>query len=372
MHVLRRLRCPVHSRVRYNKKNSAMPKIRHFTRDVYARALYSCGASRLDRIPSGRLLILTLHRVLPHELREQYPIPELAVTPEELRWVLSCVVRHFAVDTVSRAYERLNSGADRKPLLALSFDDGQLDNFVHGVPILDEFGIKASFYVPTDYIGGGRLLWHDAAGFAWAAMMQEPGACRAFAEEFGLSAGGARTLSVEGFLAELKRFDVQARTSILAQLESRFAAPVPAWARLMTWEEIAALHKDGHEIGAHGRTHELLPHLDAQHQGTEIEGSRTAIEAVLGVAPCSFCYPNGSYDEQTLAAVNAAGYDNAVTTRWGMNETSSAALELLRCDLSATSLLDRHGLLSLPRLSLRLAGFQPGLGRFDGRLPATA
>ena len=48
------------------------------------------------------------------------------------------------------------------------------------------------------------------------------------------------------------------------------------------------------------------------------------------------------------------------------------AFELLRCDINASSLVDRNGALSLPRLSLRLSGLQPGLSRFDGRLPETA
>lgn len=352
-----------------------MSKIRHFARDVYAKTLYGFGASRLDRMPPGRLLILMLHRVLPLNLRAQYPLPGLAVTPDELRWVLACVSRYFDVETVSRACERLRDGTAKKPLLALSFDDGQLDNLEYGAPILDEFGIKASFYVPTDFIGGDRLLWHDAAAFAWSQMMQSREASRAFAREFGLfeSSNSLLSLDVEQFLAALKRIDAGKRAEILAALDARCTIPAPGWARLLSWEEVAQLHEAGHEIGAHGRTHELLPHLDAEAQRDEVSGSRSAIAEALGAAPRSFCYPNGSYDERTLAAVDDAGYDNAVTTRWGINaDEQSSAFELMRCDISAASLVDRHGSLSLPRLSLRLSGLQPGLSRFDGRLPETA
>ena len=62
----------------------------------------------------------------------------------------------------------------------------------------------------------------------------------------------------------------------------------------MNWDEVAQLRQAGHEIGAHSRSHELLPHLDAQAQNDEVLGSRAAIEEALGAAPRSFCYPNGS------------------------------------------------------------------------------
>jgi peptidoglycan/xylan/chitin deacetylase (PgdA/CDA1 family) len=352
-----------------------MSRIRHFARDVYAKTLYGFGASRLDRMPGGRLLILMLHRVLPGELRAAYPLPELAVTPQELRWLLASLVRHFDVAPVSQALDKLNDGASERPILALSFDDGQLDNLEHAAPVLDEFDVKASFYVPTDFIGGDALLWHDAAGFAWQQLLQQDEKQREFLNDVGLlpAVDIDPCLGTAEFLASLKRLSASRRAEILATLAARTSAPAPDWARLMNWEEVAQLAGCGHEIGAHGRTHELLPHLDSVQQHEEVAGSRSAVAAALGTAPRSFCYPNGSFDERTLAAVDAAGYDNAVTTRWGINECGSAqAYELLRCDINASSLVDRNGALSLPRLSLRLSGLQPGLSRFDGRLPETA
>ena len=243
---IRRHLIPIsHHSTRSAKNNNIMSRIRHFARDVYANALYGWGASRLERIPAGKLLILTLHRILPLQLRDQYPLPGLAVTPDELRWVLACVARHFVVDTVSGALDRLRNGSSDKPLLAVSFDDGQLDNLEFGLPILEEFDIKASFYLPTDYIGGDHLLWHDAAAFAWQQLTQNISATHEFVREFRLvePVGEQRTPDVESFLAALKRLSVARRAEILAALASRCPATPPEWARLMNWEEAGQLYR---------------------------------------------------------------------------------------------------------------------------------
>jgi peptidoglycan/xylan/chitin deacetylase (PgdA/CDA1 family) len=129
----------------------------------------------------------------------------------------------------------------------------------------------------------------------------------------------------------------------------------------MTWEQVAQLAGDGHEIGSHGRDHSLLPQLAEDQQRADIVGSRDHIAAMLGSAPRSFCYPNGDYDERTLRLTAAAGYANAVTTQWGRNDRDRQPHELLRCDIDARRLTDRNGAPSLARLALRLSGYQPGL-----------
>lgn len=350
-----------------------MKQLKYLVRDLYAQALYGVGRSRFERVAPGRLLILTFHRVLPEALASQYPIPALAITPAELRWVLDSLLPHFDIDTVSGAFGKLRSGAtSAKPLLALSFDDGQLDNLEHAAPVLAQFGVAATFYLPTDFIGSGDLLWHDAAAFAWRALAGNPAARSAVLVAFELapSAGDTADLSVDRFLALLKRVPAAKRAAIVEALKHEIRQGLPGWARLMTWPEVTDLARAGHEIGSHGCSHDLLPQLDIAGQRAELEESMSVIHAQTHRRPESFCYPNGSFDARTLELVAAAGYHNAVTTRWGINASSQPQLELLRCDISSRQLVDRHGSLSLPRLALRLTGHQPGLTRFDGRIPA--
>jgi peptidoglycan/xylan/chitin deacetylase (PgdA/CDA1 family) len=74
----------------------------------------------------------------------------------------------------------------------------------------------------------------------------------------------------------------------------------------------------GWEIDAHTFTHPDLTTVDAARLRREVAGSRTWIRGVFQVPVDFFCYPAGRYDSRVLAAVRAAGYLGATTTRYGL------------------------------------------------------
>ena len=56
-------------------------------------------------------------------------------------------------------------GQDRyagPPILAITFDDGQLDNYQNALPVLERNGVTASFYIPSQTLENTAPLWHDA------------------------------------------------------------------------------------------------------------------------------------------------------------------------------------------------------------------
>jgi peptidoglycan/xylan/chitin deacetylase (PgdA/CDA1 family) len=334
-----------------------MRALKAVLRDALARALFAAGVSRPERVCRDKLLILTFHRVLPQELRSQYPLPGLAVTPEELHWILSALLPHFKVHTVSDAVRRLKNGELSRPLLAVSFDDGQWDNLAYAAPVLKALGVPATFYVPTDYIGQQSLLWHDQVAFAW--QKAPPDVREALLEQ--LPGNFQSAMSVSGFLELLKSVPAELRETSVQQLSATMNHVLPHWARLMSWDEVAQLRSMGYEIGSHSCSHALLPQLDMSSQRHEIEHSLKVLQGKLGGGVTSLCYPNGSYNELSIEAAARAGYENAVTTKWGLNDAERPAFELLRCDMDARRLRDRDGRLSHARLAMRLAGLQPGL-----------
>ena len=73
----------------------------------------------------------------------------------------------------------------------------------------------------------------------------------------------------------------------------------------------------GWEIGSHSVTHADLTTLDPAALEAEVAGSRTQIRALLGGGAFFFSYPNGRLNAAVVAAVKAAGYIGATTTRAG-------------------------------------------------------
>jgi peptidoglycan/xylan/chitin deacetylase (PgdA/CDA1 family) len=238
-----------------------------------------------------------------------------------------------------------------RPFLAITFDDGQRDNFEHARPVLDRAGVLASFFVPVDAVDSGQLLWHDRLGYATRALLARDRA-RGLALVAGL--GPVRGLDDHALpLAAIQRAKALApaeRLELVARAEAALGGSArPDWDGLMTWDQLRALAAGGHEIGSHSLSHPILTLVDDPQLEREMGGSKTRLEAELG-APCeSFCYPNGDSDPRVRAAAHRAGYRRAVTTTWGANAPGTDPLQLRRCDIQ--SKVAR----SASRLALRLS-----------------
>jgi len=67
-------------------------------------------------------------------------------------------------------------------------------------------------------------------------------------------------------------------------------------------------------IGSHTRRHALLTLESEKRVMDETIGSRRDLEQRLGAGVLHFAYPNGWFDDATIAAVRAAGYRFAYTS----------------------------------------------------------
>ena len=84
----------------------------------------------------------------------------------------------------------------------------------------------------------------------------------------------------------------------------------------------------------------------------EVAGSRRAIRRLFGVTPRFFCYPAGRYDAETIAAVEAAGFEGATTTAFGLASPTAARFTLARVRVDrgdgAAGLMRKLATLGLP------------------------
>lgn len=365
------------ARRRTGRLTAARQRYQPLVRDGVASLLSRIGATSPQRFARGALAIITFHRVLPADRKRLYPIPGLCVTPEQLETIIAELGRHFACMPLINAFRlwREPASTSARPPLAVTFDDGALDNFEHARPVLDRLSVKASFYIPVESVETGRAPWHDRLGFA---LLRSVAVARKRSDlefdrllaPFGVSRSAfaavlpdeAIRLAADG-VSHAKRLSPEARTARLEALEAALGGDqVPDWAGMMSWDQIRELHAAGHEIGSHSLTHPLLPDLDGDALRDEIVTSRSRLAAATGAEVASFCYPNGSYDGRCLAAVRDAGYTCAVTTAWGLNRLESP-YELKRCDMDFSRLQSRRGEFSRARLYLRLSGLSPGLRR---------
>ena len=192
----------------------------------------------------GELLVLCYHSV-----SDEWP-SRLAVTREQLRQQLTALVeRGYRGATFSDAVAEPGDGKR----LVVTFDDGYASLLTHALPILDELGLPATVYVPTDFPGSGLPL-------SW------PG--------------------IEQWLETDHRDELTS----------------------LDWEQLARLIELGWEVGSHTRSHPRLTKLDDERLADELLGSRLELERRLEVRCRSIAYPYGDVDERVIGAVRDAGY----------------------------------------------------------------
>ena len=86
--------------------------------------------------------------------------------------------------------------------------------------------------------------------------------------------------------------------------------------------EVKKMIKSGWEIASHTITHADLTTISPDQLEDEVAGSRKELEKDLGIEIENFCYPAGVYDDEVVAAVEAAGYRGATTVDPGLAERS--------------------------------------------------
>lgn len=284
--------------------------------------------AHFERRARGGLTILTYHRVLADVSPADYPLPSLVMPIEPFREQMRCISRLFDVLPLTEALARHRAGArDEKPMLAVTFDDGYADNAEIAAPILDELGIRATFFIVTEFVSGGGALWFDIA-------MQR------------LLATGRSTTSALVVVEDLKRLDARERDRVLALIGTAASmTPVTDARRFgsMTQDQIRSLARRGHEIGSHTLSHPVLVHLDDAELEREVASSKYELESWLGAAIHGLCYPNGDHDARVQRCAERAGYRWACATLAGRNDARTNPYSLRRIDVTPTRVMDHVG-----------------------------
>ena len=250
------------------------------------------------------------------------------------------------VETLGRWFEfihladlpRCVSRRAKRPFCLLTFDDGKRSNFTEIAPELERQGVPAVFYVTTDALSTGSLLWFDRR----AQLVNALGRCPAGLE--------LDTLKQLPFKVLSERLDnACAHYGFTPASESDDFRP-------MTWDEARSLARRGFSIGAHGRTHAILTRETTANALAEIEDSLAAVSAELG-APCNtFAFPNGNHTAELAQHALRCGASTVMTTEPAWVGRESCLGRLPRIQL--------FGEFARPRMELKVA-----VGALRGMLP---
>jgi len=309
----------------------------------------------------GLLRVLTYHRVDHPEAHPALDPRLISATPEAFAEQMSYLAAHYAVISMA---ELLDACQNHTPLprraVMVTFDDAYSDFAEHAWPILKRCRIPATLFVPTAFPD------HPERGFWWDRLHQ---ALRETArqDELVTPAGRFRLATPKQRAQALRR--LREHTITLPHREAMTGVEQVCGElglsrlahRVLGWEALRQLAREGVTLGAHTRTHPLMHRISIEEARTEAVGSLRDLESEIGAVLPIFAYPGGGLSDQVVQMLEQAGFALAFTTARGINDLRAAdRLRLRRINLGrrATLALMRAQLLPwlahLPRfLDLR-------------------
>ncbi|MFM9995274.1 MAG: polysaccharide deacetylase family protein [Phycisphaerales bacterium] len=313
--------------------------------------------SRLERRMRGGLTILTYHRVLPDGSARSYPLASL-VTPESVfREQVQWLAGRTVLSTLRGALAARGSwGSEARPRVCITFDDGFADNQRFAAPVLDELGVRATFFIATAPVRDGGRLWFDAAARAWES---GPGELTGAAERVLGRRDLGSSPTLDAWMRLLKSVPAEQRNATLGVL--RIDGAPPDTDRMMTPAEVRLLTSAGHEIGSHTVTHPILTMESDAVINDELSRSRAELASWTGTDVAGFCFPNGDCDDRVVEAVRRAGYTYACVTAAGRNGADADVLRLRRIDMNPARVTDQRGRHSARALRAEITLFHGAL-----------
>jgi peptidoglycan/xylan/chitin deacetylase (PgdA/CDA1 family) len=285
---------------------------------------------------SGGALILVYHRIFDLQSDPQL----LAVSPQNFADHLSILKQYCYPMSFPQIMESLEKKKFPKNGVVVTFDDGYDDNLYQAKPLLEQYGIPATVFVTTGYVGQGReFYWDELEG-----LLLQPGrlpetlalGVNSQSKEWDL--GDTASYSGDDFerlctwnlgaqnhpsqrqylyqtLCEfLRPLATAAREKALDELRER-AGKIPEARpthRILSPDEVTQLADGGLiEVGAHSKTHPVLSRITEAEQWSEIIASKNYLEEALGKPVAGFSYPYGGladYNRETVKLVQKAKF----------------------------------------------------------------
>lgn len=212
------------------------------------RIMVAVGRRMIIPLSSSRVVVLCYHSVHPKN-------SFASATPEQFAQHIAWLREHCALIRFTQVFEAAQVAGVDRPAVALTFDDGYVDNYEYAFPLLLQHAVPATFFVTAGFLEGDPAVAERFRAFHPAEL---------------------------GFIRHLE------------------------------WSQVREMCRAGMDFGTHTYSHPNLARLNRAAVERELIRSKAILEDRLGEPIRAMAYPFGKpachFTRETMGVATDVGY----------------------------------------------------------------
>lgn len=287
--------------------------------------------------------IITYHGIAPTLAK---PLNIRHISPEIFEKHLQFLQKNTHVISVSDFFNQ--KFVKGKKNIAITFDDGYLNNLKYAVPLLEKYKMPASIYITGINTTSHKILWPDYHDLVVSSTTKPIIYNDITFHKVGgnyqrpyISANGInfheflKTLSFAEKMQILDKYSGE--NSVLSERKY-----FDYW-KLLSDEEIIKLAQSKFiTIGSHGMYHNNLGFINPSDAKNELIESKKYLENLIHKEVTSVAYPDGSYSPEIINIAKESGYNVQLAVNYLFNEENNEQ-----------GIINREGLYSYETLAMQ-------------------
>lgn len=216
--------------------------------------------------------------------------------------------KHFEIVSIDELVNHADVSPISKKRIAITFDDGYVNNLTVALPIIEKYEIPVTFFVSgicAEPVTKSYLF----PDLIQALMNQKQDVLKDVYNEMGLQTEKGDFYSIA------KLFDFEQRKQFESLLQKKLNCDEfmntinPEIWRILSPSELQHFAKSKWvTIGSHGYNHFLLGEISEEQCMNELSKSKQALETCIGKPIHYLAYPDGNYSKRVYEMAIEAGY----------------------------------------------------------------